>query len=300
MLAVPAGPGTEASASLDEHHIIDGELFTVFSDSRGTFVGKGASRLVHWTECERVCGLLMQGGELYSLGLTQGGALVFRCNGVELFRRQDAIPLGGFGVQTYGPGGALYLDCGKVCFAFREKGSVCFVCDGEVSAAVGRKEWNVLDAKIIDSRQLVLYNFYGASFLRAGDSMYNFTQKLYIFWKDAGIIKLSGEAAVAGLCDDMTWHTSYHAVFADGRLTRIHGSPAFLYFDGTSCLPLDLGALGVQDCLFLSGSCACAADGSVAVALTPRSGAGKPFTIFRGKRTEYPVNGFISGIQITY
>lgn len=293
VLGIPAGPGTTVSASPDGHHIIDGELYTVYSDAGGTCIGRGGNPLAHWAEREYITGLLPSGGDVYTLGVDDGGGLVFRCNGREFFKDPGGIPFGGFGSDTYGPGGALYSDGGAVCFAYLRGGSeTVFVRDGEQDGPpIAPMATNILDARYIDGGKYVLYNQSGKTMLYENGSCR--TVKGFTF-TDAGLVKLDGRIFCAGNCTGTENDSEYCAAWNPRISFIFHGRPDRLYQDGATFVSLYLDEYPA--CRFFGKSCGKAFDGSIAVALTPRDGSA-PFVSYKGARTEYPVHGFLSGVD---
>ena len=293
MLSIPAGPGTTVSASPDGHHIIDGELYTVYADPGGTYIGRGGTPLAHWVEKEYIVGLLPSGNDVFTLGLCQDGGLAFRCNGREHFRDAGGVPFGGFGSDTYGPGGALYMDGGSVCFAYCRDGSeAVFVRDGEKDGPpFSPSESTVLDARYINGAKCVLYNQAGTSRIFQNGTYITLNRIRFI---DAGLVELGGTLFCAGWCMN-SYTESECRILCDGSIFYfLHGSPERLYFCGAQYVPLYLDQY--PGCRFFGRNCARALNGNLAVALTPRDGSA-PFVSYKGTRTEYPVHGFLSGID---
>lgn len=291
VLSVPAGPGTGVGASFDGHHIIGGSLYTVYSDSGGTTVGRDGERLAHWPEREVICGLLCRNGVLYTLGTGFDGTLTYRSNGIEQLSVAGGIAFGGFGVDTYGPTGALYEDDGAVCFAFRRASArgwtVCTVANGDVSEVLMLKDGaDALDARSIDGRSLVLYNGAGRATLKSDEGFFWISGS---GWHDAGIIDWEGGFAALGVCKG-----GARAVANGTQFRKIADAADYIYSDGSGFVPLARGSY--SDCLLLSRSCGALLGGNLAVALTPKDSSRSPYVLYKGIKTEYPVHGFISGI----
>ena len=300
VLSVPAGPGTGVGASFDGHHIIDGSLYTVYSDSGGTFVGRDGVRVSQWPMREVLCGLLYRDGVLYTLGLGFDGSLVYRSNGSEHLNVPGGVPFGGFGVNTYGPTGALYEDDGAVCFAFRRETAggwtVCTVANGvDTDVLTLRDGTYALDAKRIGGRSLVLYNWAKRGTIESdGRSCWI----PGICWRDAGLIDWEGEPAALGVCGLSSGGIC--GVAKEGRFRKIAGPADYLYSDGDDFVPLARSRF--PGCYLFSRSCGALVGGDLAVALTPKDTSLSPYVLYRGKRTEYAVHGFLSGVafQVTY
>lgn len=295
-LSIPAGRGTTVSAAPDGHHIIDGDLYTVYTDTRGTFIGRNGSGLASWAEREFIVGILPGGESVYTLGYSYGGGLSFRRDGAELYSDPAGTVFGGFSTDTYGPTGALYAYDGGVCFAYSRPGEVCFVRDGELLAAVPAPSPVLLDAKFIGGGPAVLYNSSRSTFLMQSGRTGVLCPRLKVCWTSAGLVEYCGRVCAAGKCG--IWHEPYGwGIGSEESLYRIAGHPDYLFFSGGNCLPLELSGEGVGDCRFLRRSCAGTLDGEFALALTPRDPALHPFVLFKGEKTEYPVCGFVSGVD---
>jgi len=297
--SIPAGLGTTVGASPDGHHIIDGSLFSVYSDERGTYVGCNGITLCHWAEREIVSGLICSDGDLYTVGMPHSGeGIIYRRNGQELLRDASGLLFGGFGNDTYGTTGALYRDGPDICFAYACKGEkssqIFFVRNGSAGSGVTVQSRKLLDAKIIDGTEAALYNQVGHTMLRTGSVTRNITVNTGVYWTDAGIIRHDGRFCAAGRCDVWRDHTSAWGIGGDGYFLRIDAGTDYLYFHNGTYLPLDLSRY--SDCCFFGRNCACTLNGELALALTPKDPMLRPYTLYRGNRTEYPIFGFISCI----
>ena len=295
-LSIPAGPGTTVSAAPDGHHIIGGDLYTCFADSRGTFIGRNGTTVAHWEGKEYIVGLLPAGGGLFTLGLCPDGGLVFRCDGREFYKDPDSVPFGGFGSDTYGSAGALYSDGGGICFAcLRNAREVVFVRDGEEDGpAFSPSAADILDARYIDGGKYVLYNQAGYTMEYDNGRYCNISQYRGIRCTDAGLMELDGKVCFAGQCFRSETHSECWGIGWGYEFRLIDGEPERLYFDGSECFPLYPDAY--PGCRFFGRSCGAVHGGSLALALTPRDGS-PPFVQFQGVRTEYPIHGFLSGIS---
>ena len=301
LLAVPGGPGTGVSAAFDGHHIIDGSLYTVYSDGSGTMVGRDGVQIAHWPEKEVVCGLLNRPDGLYSLGTDSGGTLNLRCDGSKLHSVPGGIAFGGFGADTYGPTGALYEDGGTVCFACRRKTdagwTVSIVTDGTASdVQTVRYGRSALDARRIGGRNAVLFDDAGSTSIKTDSVSRNITQTIGASWTDAGLVEWDGALAAMGKCEIFASHRYGYGLGNAHVFKEIDGIPDYVYADGAGgFLPLYLG--NFPECRFFGRSCAAVLGGELAVALTPKDGVSSPYVLYKGRRTEYPVHGFLSGVS---
>lgn len=296
-VSIPAGRGTTVSAAPDGHRIIEGDLYTLYSDSRGTFIGRNGGEVASWDDREYILGLFPRGKSVYTLGRRHGGGLSFRLDGKELYGDALGTLFGSFSSDTYGPTGALYECGGSIFFAYGRPGEVCFVRDGELLQTVRVPSGRVLDAKYIAGGPAVLYNRSGATYIMTKDSSFVVSPHTRVCWTAAGLVEYGGGLCAAGSCGIWSEHDVCWGIGGADSFYRIAGSPEHLYFSGGNCLPLELASEGVGDCRFFSRSCADALDGEMALALTPKDPATHPYVLFKGTRTEFPVYGFLSGVS---
>ena len=303
VLSLPAGLGTLVSAAHDAHHIIDGSLFTVFSDSRRTVVCMDGKEAASWTGQERIAGILLKDGVLHTLGCA-GNGLIYRRNGEETLQVDDGVPYGGFGFNTYGPGGALYEHDGKVCFTYQVVSNgipAVYVClDGEVTKVFSSARYSeLIDAKMLDSGPAVLYNEGLVTRLwnGTGDGIM-LPYSRYVQWPAAEIGMLDGELAAIGYCLYTGEPSLCFAVGTGEYVHKIKPAPFAVYFKGDEIVPVRPGVDVPSECYFFSRDCACLSpDGVLTLALTPRDPAQSPYVLRGGERTEYPLHGFITGVS---
>ena len=80
ILEVPAGPGCLACMDADLHHLIDGHLYTESCTSAGTVVSRDGEMLFSYPGRELLCGMLVEGRDVYTLGRDRsGGGFSLRC-----------------------------------------------------------------------------------------------------------------------------------------------------------------------------------------------------------------------------
>ena len=120
LLEIPAGPGRDALAQTDLHHLLGGHLYTeCCCDGRTVFCCDG-KRLFSLKGSRILKGLLAGAdGELLTLWLDRSGSgLTLLKGSEEVFLREGAVPFGGMSGPSCSRNGALYEDSGSVCFAF--------------------------------------------------------------------------------------------------------------------------------------------------------------------------------------
>lgn len=118
---VPAGPGCIASPDHDLHHLVGGRLYTEHCTSESTVIGRDGEVLFSYPGREFLCGLLVEGSDVYTLGQGRAGSgLSLRCNGRELFSSASGTPAAHIHDRPDYPSGALYRDRGRLCFSYWE------------------------------------------------------------------------------------------------------------------------------------------------------------------------------------
>lgn len=119
ILEVPAGPGCIAAMDPDLHHLAYGHLYTESVTDDETVIGRDGELLFSYPGREILCGLLVEGEEVYTLGRDRSGSgFALRRNGEEVF----SYPKGGitahFSARPDYPSGALYRDGGHMYFSY--------------------------------------------------------------------------------------------------------------------------------------------------------------------------------------
>jgi len=121
VVEVPAGPGCIASPDHDLHHLVNGRLYTEYCTSESTLIGRDGEVLFSYPGREFLCGLLVEGSDVYTLGQSRAGSgLSLRCNGRELFSSASGTPAAHISDRSDYPSGALYRDRGRLCFSYWE------------------------------------------------------------------------------------------------------------------------------------------------------------------------------------
>lgn len=301
-LSLQAGPGTVISSSHDAHHIIDGSLFTEYTDSRQTVICRDGEKVASWAGRERIVGLLPKDGVLYTLGCSDAG-MVFRKNGVEALRVEDGVPFGGFRFITYGRTGALYEHEEAVCFAFQSsrKGvPAVFIAHGgdpvEVLSVPGAK---MLDAKLLRDGAAVLYDDSGAARLWHGrGQVIDIPQRGAITWEAAEIAELGGSLCAVGYCHGSGDSSLSFGIGRSNYSNRFNVTPLAAYVRTGELVPVFAGEDVPADCCFLSGDCACfSPTGGLTLALSPKDMSASPYVLCDGQKAEYPVHGILTGVS---
>jgi len=121
LLEIPAGPGCLVGTDPDLHHLLGGHVYTESCTDDATVIACDGEMLFSYPARELLCGLLVEGKDVYTLGRSRSGrGFSLRRNGEELFSRPD----GGVAAQiSSNPEyltGALYRDGEHLYFSYWE------------------------------------------------------------------------------------------------------------------------------------------------------------------------------------
>lgn len=130
VMKVPVGPEYEVSSDPDMHRIIGGHLYTDYATESETVIRKDGTQLFRYEGRELVCGLVVRGEDVYTLGQSRDGqGFSYRKNGELLLRRETGYLFG-----------TLVEDRDSLCFSFYET-------DGTSSENSGRY-YNVVEGQV--------------------------------------------------------------------------------------------------------------------------------------------------------
>lgn len=299
VLSLPAGPSKRISPAPDRHHIIDGALYSDFCDRSGTVVKRNGVTVCEWEEPEIIVGLMPVESGLYTLGRsTSGDGFCYRRNGRQVLKSDTGVPLGGFGMDTYGQTGGLYLDKGRICFSFKEDDNACIVRDGIMETIVTDPDAQYLDAKVFNGIPAVLLKHYGFA-----DLLYDgyYTDLAFggsLDWLEAGIFVQKNIPTIAGLIATGTAGKSTYGVMMDGDYTDLGPETGHIYFENGDWRPLKTEGSLKNKYYFFNRDCAARIGGRFVIALTPKDG-GNPILVDGSDTLEYELHGYLSGVAAT-
>ncbi|MGM9741549.1 MAG: hypothetical protein ACI3ZC_00630 [Candidatus Cryptobacteroides sp.] len=116
---VPAGSGCNASPDADMHRCLGGHLYTDFSTPDETIISCDGKELFRYSGREMICGFIVGADGVYTLGQNRSGnGSSFRRNGKIIFSSSSGQVMGGI-LNSCSPTGALYEDCGRKVFCYR-------------------------------------------------------------------------------------------------------------------------------------------------------------------------------------
>lgn len=298
-LELPAGSETGIGISPDQHHIIDGELYTEYTDSRGSQIKKNGESVLWWEEQEKLLGLLSRDGVLHSLGqLLTGDALVYRQDGLPVMRIDGAVACGGFGCNGYGPNGALYEASGQVCFSYitQEPGhqEAVLVQDGIPEVLLSLQDADIMDARMTGMVKSVLYERLKTYYMLS-DNVTFLMNNGGLMWKDASMIEYDGQRAIAGKLLQKKGNPRL-AIGLENEVIYLDSGSEYVYCDGPYCPNLGEVLKAHKDCYFFRRDCAVQLGAGLAVALTPKNEP--PFLEYCGKTIKYNINGYLTGVAV--
>ena len=154
VMEIPAGSGFPASLEPDLHHFSGGHIYTESCTADGTVIGRDGEALFTYPGRELLCGLLVEGTDVYTLGRSRsGGGFSLRRNGEELFSRPDGGIAAHFSARPDYPTGALYRDGGHMYFSYwRPSGEdkVWYVVEDGAESRVSVPDGRMYDIRIRD------------------------------------------------------------------------------------------------------------------------------------------------------
>lgn len=302
VLELPAGAETGIGVSPDQHHLIDGCLFTEYTDARGTQIKKNGESVLWWEERENLLGLLYKDGILHSLGRSEeDNVLTFREDGLPILRIEGGIACGGFGCNGYGATGALYEESGHVCFAYRTEDLISetavLVMDGIPETVMAATDARVMDAKIIGREKLVLYEKLRAYILSADGVSQIIDTGDGLMWYDANLIEYDGHYAIAGTVRRKRGGLQ-SAIGWEDEVVFLDSGSQYIYCDGKHCPNVDGLFKRNAGCYFFHRDCAVQLGDKLAAVFTPQDMSESPFLEFGGKTLKYNLNGYLTGIAV--
>ena len=119
ILSIKSSEASCISPDHDTHHIIDGHLYTEYSNLTRTTIGRDGAVILDFSGREFLKGLMPHDGDIYTLTEKRdGNGFNFRKNGELLFTKSGGSVFGGMDDPSYGPTGALYFDRGDLTFCY--------------------------------------------------------------------------------------------------------------------------------------------------------------------------------------
>ena len=258
ILDFPAGPGYSASLDPDLHHFAGGHIYTESCTADETVIGRDGEVLFSYPGRELLCGLLVEGDDIYTPGRSRSGeGFSLRRNGEEIFSRSDGGIAALYSANPSYPSGALYRDRGHLYFSYwrplDEDSDIklWYVVEDGAESRVEVPDGRMYDIRIRDGTPVITPMKYSAI------GVYNYYEGE---WKDVVVVSRIGHLTV------------YSPLW-----------PTYLYIE-----PL---------MLFLSFRNACLSGHRLYIAMNPLSEGGQPY-LWQDGEIMYPVgvNGFITEV----
>lgn len=275
IVSFPTGYSAMCSTDPDTHHIISGHLFTEFSSAASTVILRDGAPYLSYSGRETLLGLVCQGDDVYTLGRSRSdGGIVYRCNGNVLLTCSGATSYGSFADCAYPETGALYLDDGRVCFAYwtelgglKSSHMVLDGSDSEIDPASFTR--NIQDVRMV------------------GGMLYVCTLE------KSGVCRLISETdefrtwSQPGWGDLRIFTAREEPVVYPTALSYCYLSPDLFFqvpkVDGEN--------------YFFSRSCACVYEEKLCRAVTPRAKNSRPRVWIGEEETVLEMNGYLTGIS---
>lgn len=177
-LTVEAGAGHGASLDPDRHHLAGGHLYTECLSRDGTSIGRDGVELFRYAERELLCGLLVEGDDVYTLGQRTGGGFALRRNGEVMYERERGTVAAHMSDNAAYPTGALYRDSGHMYFCYclaGDGGNSWYVVEDGKESRVDAPSEGWLDIRVRDGETVtstvfpsqIIYYFYNDGDSRA-------------------------------------------------------------------------------------------------------------------------------------
>lgn len=309
VMTLPAGTAEGIGTGADMHHIIQGHLVTEYCGSNGTTVKMDGKEVFRSTQQEMLRGLLMDGDKLISLSQRRNGnGFVYRHGGSVILDRSNGELIGNLGDDIHFSSGALYLDKGCICFAYRSSDNAILVEDGVEKTVPCRGD--ILDLRRIGGSTCLLESEGSQLLFTVGDRSRDLGSS-YITARRGCHISVAGSEPVA-LCQfDSRYGTASSEIHQiDKALRKLMGIHAIVPCDGgfgyishdpaqwISITGIDSGTTRYEEPYLWMGIRACCSIGSrIVVAATPYMAGGVPEIIKDGKKERLELNGFVTGVS---
>ena len=127
ILSLPGGAGTFISNDPDMHRLVGSHIYTDFSTLTQTVICRDGVELFRYDGREMICGFLVKGQDVYTLGQNRTGrGLSLRKNGEYIFGDGSGVIFGEM-TNPCSETGALYEDGKDLVFFFQHPGSLALM-----------------------------------------------------------------------------------------------------------------------------------------------------------------------------
>ena len=303
------------STDPDTHHLLDGHLYTEFATEKETVIKRDGEELFRYEGREKLRGLLLRDGALYTLGQDRSGnGCTLRRNGTVCYRSESGRIAGDFHQPGFGKSGALYEQGGHLYFTlFPDRNDVrtcCLVKDNYgTQVKLPPRALRVWDLRAGPSGTFLLYADEMRIALQTPSGTMNVSPNI---WTSACLLSTDPPAVFCniGTDEEQGGMGMYYRKGSAGQRLEGAGYSIMALPDGTfaAALPLPNGSVRLlapdgsterlDSCLFFSHPCLSTLGKRMTVALSPTDTDASPFVWENGKRRELGWPGFLTGAEL--
>lgn len=316
VMKVPVGEKYEVGPDPDMHRIIDGHLYTDWSTADETVIKKDGRLLFRYPGREMMCGFIVDGDDVYTLGQDRGGGgFTYRKNGEILLERKSGHV---FGHLRSDDAGISFAFCEPVGSGSSVQGRYYNVLGGSVSQVAVREDVrNVFDVICRDGQVSYIASLVGIPepVVVSGGKMEALDMPSGTRMTACRFVDAPGDLSyVEGILSSDGLPVT-GSIWRNGRLYRMFdpgytASSLCAWEDGICCIlssasgnmPAMIMRFGeispVPDGYAMMGYCPIAVvNGILHVGLSSRSGM-RPALWKDGNVNELDINGYISSIYV--
>ena len=317
VLEIPVGDKYENSTDPDMHRIVGGHLYTEYSSSGETVIQRDGQELFRFAGREVTIGFLVRGETVWTLGVSRSGGkgIVLRRDGKPVFSDPKGMPPPGFGNTSF-PGGMLHLDGGDLFFYYHDRGRWFQV--REQHAEPLDLPWNLTgihDIRHLGGKTVIAGRTDSHALVIAQDgsvrpctlSKGNAVRNVSVVPVPDDLFCLKGSQLQGSAVFPTLWN-------AYGGETALSRDPVLDFFiepghsayvaSGADGIPTYYSVDGNRTPIkgrnhFMSSRCALLRDRVFHLLLTPMDHGRRPFLLRDGIREEIPIDGFLSGMDLS-
>ena len=313
VLRLKCGAEEEISPDADQHHLVNGRLYTEYRSKSETVIKRDGKTLYSFMGRELLCGLILRDDEVHTLGRELGGeGLAYRVNGKIRYHIDKGKFFDSMTGNPFYRSGVLYEDEGLVCFSFLsedEDGEHCILYkDGELEELNIAPKYKVLDIRQIGGRIHILAKDSLGTVLICNGKEFRLNARDYV--SEACVMgPVDGKVCVFGTYSNglrkvkCLWSEETGSSTMD-KSTRIFPSDAACPSISTVIEGLMIRDDGIthlieegSDWYFPSFLVGQKCGNNFYLALNPCSKGSHPFIWKNGEKTGTEINGFLSAIE---
>ena len=320
ILEIPTGASGKASIDPDMHHLVEGHLYTEYTEGSHTYVFRDGESLYTFDGREYLRGLLPSDGHLYTLSQRRdGNGFVLRRDGEVLLDKEAGIILKSFRDYPDRQSGALYENEGKVCFHYcKGTGSerVWYSVQDLTESQIYVYDGELLDARFFGDDLCVVSTLSGRGLQMTIGKRQNIVQKAATpKFRGVSLIKSGQEVLAIGRISytrpkqqslqTCIWSYSGVQAYVDGEYKFLVDADKNIYMYGSSdgsgtevvnsrCERVS----SIGGMVPYSRRVAAMLGGQMYLALTPADSSGRMVMWNRGKETEMNINGFLTDVDV--